>query len=139
LCKASSFYARTYEPFGQIIPVHVVSLETRILARFLAEAIWTGAERGQRQYQTLIRQDERTWWAFAPASPDGINDYFSYYVHRINAAGWYPTGEFPVGADFSGVDLLGVNPTDTFLSDVRYDFARLDEASFGRRGWMLSR
>jgi hypothetical protein len=75
----------------------------------VAQSIWEGAERDlnrSRRYQTCILQGERTWWAFAPSSPDENNHYLEAYFARINAAGWYPQERFPFGVDFSGVDFL---------------------------------
>ncbi|MBV8751689.1 MAG: hypothetical protein JO328_02400 [Hyphomicrobiales bacterium] len=98
----------------------------------LAQAIWQGAERnvqGGRRYQTGIRQGERTWWVFAPSSPDGINHYLANYAARINAAGWYPAlGWFPCEVDFSGVDLHRV-PFHLVCTDARFEYACLSESA----------
>jgi hypothetical protein len=99
----------------------------------LAEAIWNGAERvpdASRRYQTRIRQGERTWWAFAPSSPDGINHYMENYFARINAAGWYPRERFPFGVDFSGVDFYGASMRGLAFSEVRLANAELNSSLF---------
>lgn len=97
----------------------------------LAKSIWEGAERdlaGGRRYQTRILKGERTWWAFAPSSPDGTNHYFEHYFSRINAAGWYPHFRFPFEVDFSGVDFHSAPLRGFVFSQVRFEYARLTEA-----------
>ena len=97
----------------------------------LAEAIWGGAHCNPnegRRYQTRIVQDERTWWAFAPSSPDGTNHYIEFYFCRINAAGWHPGDRFPFQIDFSGVDFHGAPLRGFVFGDVHFEYARLTEA-----------
>jgi uncharacterized protein YjbI with pentapeptide repeats len=97
----------------------------------LADSIWEGAQRdldGGRRYQTRILQGERTWWAFAPSSPDGTNHYLEHYFSRINAAGWYPHFRFPFQVDFSGVDFHSAPLRGLAFSQVRFEYARLTEA-----------
>jgi hypothetical protein len=53
-----------------------------------------------RRYQRRVRNN---WVVFAPAG-DGI-DYFSFYVSRINAAGFRRSDDFPNGVDCRGLDL----------------------------------
>jgi uncharacterized protein YjbI with pentapeptide repeats len=98
----------------------------------LAESLWEGTEcdlEGNRRYQSRIRQGARTWWAFAPSSPDGLNHYLEKYLARINAAGWYPSHEFPTNVDFSGADFQGVPLTGLLFRNVRFDYARLTKAT----------
>jgi uncharacterized protein YjbI with pentapeptide repeats len=95
-----------------------------------AESIWDGAERVlDRRYQTRISQGERTWWAFAPSSPDGTNQYLEYYFARINAAGWHPLLRVPSSCDFSGVDFAGVSLPGVEFSDTSFKCARLKDAN----------
>jgi hypothetical protein len=77
--------------------------KTRIAAR-----IWEGVSAigsGPRRCQSLVRQQGRTWTLFAPSGIDP--DYFAGHCHRINAGGWRPHGDFPFGANLSGIDLRG--------------------------------
>jgi uncharacterized protein YjbI with pentapeptide repeats len=99
----------------------------------LAQAIWEGADSypdSGRRYQTRIRQGKKTWWAFAPSSPDGTNFYFENYSARINAAGWYPTERFAANVDLSGTDFRGVQLRGLVFYDVQFAYARLDKADF---------
>jgi uncharacterized protein YjbI with pentapeptide repeats len=105
----------------------------------LAESLWEGTERdldeGNRRYQSRIRQGERTWWAFAPSSPDRINQYFDNYLARINAAGWCARGRFPLGVDFSGVDFFSANLIGFLFMDACFEYARLTKADLTSSGF----
>jgi uncharacterized protein YjbI with pentapeptide repeats len=91
-----------------------------------AKAIWEGAECDlDHPYQTRIRQGERTWWVFAPSSPDGINHYLDRYFARINAADSYPEIRFPFGVDFSGVDFHSAPLSYLPFAGVSFRHARL--------------
>jgi hypothetical protein len=71
----------------------------------IASALWEGAERAPRAYQTSIKDDKKSWIAFAPSTPDHRTHYFENFASRVNAAGWRPQGVFPSGVDMSGADL----------------------------------
>jgi uncharacterized protein YjbI with pentapeptide repeats len=102
----------------------------------LAQAIWEGAESGPdsgRRYQTRIRQGDRTWWAFAPSSPDGAIFYFENYCARINSAGWYPWSpeeRFAANVDLSGTDFAGAHLRGLVFLSVQFSYARLDKVDF---------
>jgi uncharacterized protein YjbI with pentapeptide repeats len=96
-----------------------------------AASLWEGAGSdagAKRKYQTLIKQGDRTWVVFAPASPDGVNDYLESYMHRINAAGWYPAERFPFDVDMSGVDLRDVELHGLLFYQGTFDYSRLIDA-----------
>jgi hypothetical protein len=97
-----------------------------------AYVIWKDAVRGNeygRRYQTQLVKGDRSWLAFAPSSPDGTNQYFEYYIARINAAGWYPGERFPFDIDFSGLDLFDAPLTGTVFSNINFSCACLDGAN----------
>jgi hypothetical protein len=99
----------------------------------LPNMLWEGAstsdETGHR-YQTRITQGDRTWWAFAPATPDGKNFYMDYYVSRINAAGWYPESRFPIHLNLLGADLFGCSFSNTIFIGNTMNYSRLSKSRF---------
>ena len=105
-------------------------------AGFLPKLLWEGAEPARpRKYQTLIRQGDQSWVAFAPSSPDQSSHFMEYYCNRINAAGWRPEAFFPRGVDMSGIDLTGASlvcPASDDDSDAPMiaRFSRIAHAKF---------
>ena len=71
--------------------------------------IWEGLSEignGPRRCQCVIQRGTVNWTLFSPAGESP--EYFANYVHRINAAGGRPLGQFPLGSDLSGIDLRQV-------------------------------
>lgn len=100
----------------------------------LPNTLWEGAAPSaetKRRYRTRITQGDRTWWAFAPATPDGKNSYMNNYVSRINAAGWRPSTGFPIGINMLGVDFLDCSFILCEFNNVTMDFSRLSNTFFG--------
>ncbi len=98
-----------------------------------AIATWEGAgspSSDGRRYQTRIRRDDGEWWAFAPSTPDGVNQFLELYVGRINAAGWHPSVRFPCELDLSGIDLKGTELRVLAFSETTFNYARLEDAEF---------
>lgn len=98
-----------------------------------ASATWAGAgmpSSDGRRYQTRICRGDKIWWAFAPSTPDGVNQFFEYFVSRINAAGWLPSIRFPMERDLSGVDLEKAEARGLAFFETDFSLARLQNAEF---------
>lgn len=108
-------------------------IETRSTPAETAIATWEGAgtpSSDGRRYQTRIRRGEKEWLAFAPSTPDGVNQFLEFYISRINAAGWLPSIRFPMERDLSGVDLKGAEVRAMAFYETNFQFARFEDADF---------
>lgn len=108
-------------------------IELRPTPAETAVATWDGAgspSSDGRRYQTRIRRGDKEWWAFAPSTPDGVNEFFEYYVSRINAAGWLSSVRFPMQRELTGVDLKGTVARGLAFFKTDFTFARFEDAKF---------